>query len=87
MISQKPGEGNRRHFHPSWNEWWYIVEGEWDFEIEDKTHRVVKDDMIFIPKNTWHKITAVGDKRAVRLAVSRDDVKHSYDKRDYEKNN
>ena len=86
LISQKPGEGNRRHFHPSWNEWWYIVEGEWDFQIEDKTHRVIKDDMIFIPKNTWHKITAVGSKRAVRLAVSRDDVKHSYDKRDYEKN-
>ena len=86
LISQKPGEGNRRHFHPSWNEWWYIVEGEWEFNIENKTYRVVKDDIVFIPQNTWHKITAAGNKRAVRLAVSRDDVKHSYDKRDYDKN-
>ncbi len=79
LISQLPGEGNRKHYHPSWNEWWYIVDGEWDFEIESKIHRVKKDDIIFIPKNSWHKITAVGDKPAVRLAVSREDVKHSYD--------
>ena len=78
LISQQPGEGNRRHFHPSWNEWWYIVEGEWDFEIEGKVIRVVKDDIVFIPQNTWHKITAAGNKPAVRLAVSREDVKHGY---------
>ena len=81
LISQQPGEGNRRHFHPSWNEWWYIVDGDWDFEIANKHYRIKKNDIVFIPKNTWHKITAVGDKPAVRLAVSRGDVKHGYDVR------
>ncbi len=80
LISQMPGEGNRLHFHPSWNEWWYIVDGEWDFQIGDEIKRVVKDDIVFIPKNTWHKITAAGTKPAVRLAVSREDVKHGYKK-------
>ena len=58
-----------------------IVEAEYDFvtTFGDNAYRVKKDDIIFIPKNSWHKITAVGDKPAVRLAVSREDVKHSYD--------
>ena len=81
LISQQPGQGNRRHFHPSWNEWWYIVDGEWDFEIADQHFAIKKDDIVFIPKNTWHKITAIGNKPAVRLAVSREDVKHGYDTR------
>ena len=39
LIAQLPGEGNRKHFHPDWNEWWYIVEGQWNWNIEgeDKT--------------------------------------------------
>ena len=81
LNSQQPGQGNRRHFHPSWNEWWYIVDGEWDFEIADQHFTIKKDDIVFIPKNTWHKITAIGNKPAVRLAVSREDVKHGYDTR------
>ena len=39
---------------------------------------VKEGEMVFIPKNTWHKITAIGDKPAVRLAVSREDVEHVY---------
>ena len=27
LIGQPPGEGNRLHYHPNWNEWWYIVQG------------------------------------------------------------
>ncbi len=78
LISQLPGEGNRRHFHPDWNEWWYIVSGEWIWEIEGKNHRVKEGDFVFIEKNKVHKITASGDKPAIRLAVSRADVAHVY---------
>ena len=78
LIAQMPGEGNRLHYHPNWNEWWYIVDGEWEFEIEEEKHIVKKDDIVFIPKNKWHKIKCVGDKMAIRLAVSRSDVAHVY---------
>ena len=73
-----PGEGNRRHYHPDWNEWWYIVEGEWEWEIDGDVSIVKKDDFVFIPKGVIHKITACGDKQATRLAISRDDVVHTY---------
>jgi quercetin dioxygenase-like cupin family protein len=78
LISQLPGEGNRLHYHPNWNEWWYIIRGEWEWEVEGEKMPVKKGQMVFIPKNKWHKITAIGDNPAVRLAVSRADVAHVY---------
>jgi len=83
IISQMPGEGNRRHYHPDWNEWWYIIEGDWNWEIDDKVIKVSKGDIVFIKNNRKHKITAVGNSRAIRMAVSRSDVDHVYDSDDY----
>jgi len=80
IISQMPGEGNRLHHHPDWNEWWYILEGEWEWLIDGETKRIKKGDVVFVQKNRRHKITAVGDSRAIRMAVSRADVAHVYDK-------
>ena len=79
IICQMPGEGNRRHHHPDWNEWWFIVEGEWDWEIEGQVKSVVQGDIVFMEKNRKHKITAAGNSRAIRMAVSRADVAHIYE--------
>ena len=79
LICQNPGEGNREHWHPDWNEWWYIIDGEWEWLIEGTVKRIKKGDIVFIEKGKKHKITAVGDKPAIRLAVSRSDVEHVYD--------
>ena len=78
IISQNPGEGNREHYHPDWNEWWYILDGSWKWTIEGKDKIVSKGDVVFIPKGTVHRIEAVGDKPAIRMAVSRADVAHVY---------
>ena len=79
LIGQMPGEGNRMHHHPDWDEWWCIVEGEWEWIIEGEAKKVKKGDIVFIDRNRKHKITAIGDKMAVRLAVSRADVRHIYE--------
>ena len=79
IICQMPGEGNRRHYHPDWNEWWYIVEGEWDWEIEGENRKIVQGEIVFMKKNRKHKITASGSNRAIRMAVSRADVAHVYE--------
>ena len=79
IICQMPGEGNRRHYHPDWNEWWYIVEGEWDWEIEGENKKIVQGEIVFMRKNRKHKITASGTGRAIRMAVSRADVAHVYE--------
>ena len=78
MIGQMPGEGNRRHYHPDWNEWWFILAGKWEFEIDGKAREIMTGDVVFIEKGKIHKITAIGDQMAIRLAVSRNDVEHIY---------
>jgi CMP-N,N'-diacetyllegionaminic acid synthase len=79
LIQQLPGEGNRRHYHPNWNEWWYIVDGQWEWEVEGEIKVVNKGDIVLIEKNKRHKITAIGKTPAIRLAVSREDVPHIYE--------
>lgn len=78
IISQLPGEGNRLHYHRDWNEWWYIIDGEWHFEIDGEVKYIKQHDVVFIEKGKIHKITAIGDRPAIRLAVSRQDVDHIY---------
>jgi len=78
VISQLPGEGNRRHYHNDWDEWWYILEGEWIYEIDGREQRIHKHELVFIERNKVHKVTAAGRRRAVRMAVSRADVDHIY---------
>lgn len=84
LICQLPGEGNRRHHHPDWDEWWYIIEGSWLWEIDNVTIKIKKGDVVFIERNKVHKITADGNSAAIRLAVSRYDVAHVYEPNDYE---
>ena len=78
IIAQMPGEGNRKHYHPDWNEWWYIFAGEWEWEVEGKSKVVKQGDVVYIEKNRVHKITATGDKQAIRFATSRSDVAHIF---------
>jgi quercetin dioxygenase-like cupin family protein len=71
------------HYHPSWDEWWYVVEGEWEWIIEGKVNKIKKGEIIYIERNRSHKITAIGNKMAIRLAVSRYDVDHVYTEKNY----
>jgi len=79
LISQLPGEGNRRHYHSDWDEWWYILAGKWQIEIEGDIIIAEKDDVVLIQRGNKHQITAIGDEPAVRIAVSRYDVDHIYE--------
>mgnify|MGYP003969722151 CR=1 FL=1 len=41
-------------------------------------YSIKKGEVVFIRKGSKHKITAIGDEMAIRLAVSREDVEHIY---------
>ena len=83
LICQLPGEGNRMHHHPDWDEWWYIVEGCWEWNIDGVNKSIYQSEIVFIERNRKHQVTAVGEKVAIRLAVSRYDVDHVYKDDDY----
>ena len=83
IIQQHPGEGNRKHYHPDADENWVIMEGEWERWIEGQgTRRVRTNDIIVVPAKTWHQITCVGDGVGVRYAITKPDVKHTYEEED-----
>jgi CMP-N-acetylneuraminic acid synthetase/quercetin dioxygenase-like cupin family protein len=78
LICQLKGEGNRLHYHVDWDEWWLILRGQWLYEVEGKETVLNRGDVVLIKRGLKHKITAVSDEPAVRLAVSRADVVHVY---------
>ena len=75
VICQAPGTPNERHFHSMCDEWWAILEGEitWDIEGRGVVH-ARRGDVVFVPRNTFHLISVVGDAPAIRLAVATPDV-------------
>ena len=36
------------HHHPDWDEWWYIVEGKWEWNIEGEKVSISHGDIVFI---------------------------------------
>tara|TARA_B100001964_G_scaffold240127_1_gene309259 strand:- start:559 stop:1695 length:1137 start_codon:yes stop_codon:yes gene_type:complete len=83
LIAQMPGEGNRMHYHNNWDEWWYIIKGEWEWILDGRKLSIKKGDHVFIERNKIHKIKSIGKDLSIRLAVSRSDVDHIYTHDDY----
>ena len=78
LICQFPGESNRTHYHDTVNEWWHIIKGSYEFNVDGKIIIANKGDVVFVEKLKTHKITAVGKESAIRFAVSHDSAKHIY---------
>jgi quercetin dioxygenase-like cupin family protein len=80
IISQSPGEGNRQHYHPDYNEWWYIYNGEYDLFIGENKRktRIKKGDFVFMEAGKKHQMRAAGDKPAIRIGFSHSMATHTY---------
>ena len=79
LICQKPGEGNRLHFHKDADECWVIIDGEWEWYIEGiGTQRVKRNDIVVVKKGVKHQIKCVGTKPGIRFAITMPDVDHNY---------
>ena len=81
VICQAPGHPNDKHYH-IYDEWWLVMEGEitWEIEGESEAVRAKAGDFVLAPKNCYHLISIVGDKPAIRLAISVTGEEHRFDK-------
>jgi len=80
VIQQNPGEGCRKHYHPEADENWVIMDGCFEWWIDGQgTKKVKTNDIIVVPKGTWHQIKCVGDSIGVRYAITKPDVGHVYE--------
>jgi mannose-6-phosphate isomerase-like protein (cupin superfamily) len=71
LICQPPGHPNDRHYHLA-DEWWVVLEGEIDWEIEGQTQpvRASAGDFVFAPARHFHHIRPTGSGPTLRLAIT-----------------
>jgi DNA-binding transcriptional MerR regulator/quercetin dioxygenase-like cupin family protein len=56
------GGGGPRHLHHDQDEWIYVIDGEFKFEVGDKRFRVGAGESVFIPRKVPHVWTCVSGK-------------------------
>ena len=63
-VSSNPGTFVPPHAHRAMDEMFYVLEGEYEFELPTQTLRVGPGGFVHVPKGTIHGFRAVGDRRA-----------------------
>jgi len=80
FIQQVPGEGCRWHNHPTKDEFWIVMEGNFAFEIDGEEPVIASaGDVIYAKKGVNHRITCVGDVPGIRLACGEKNFAHVYE--------
>jgi len=80
LICQPAGHQTDTHYHLL-DEWWFIVEGEIDWEIEGQP--VIKaraGDFVYAPAMHYHHIKPAGSGPSIRLAITPPGEYHRHDR-------
>lgn len=72
LVCQKRGTGFRKHYHPHCDEFWVILGGKIQFEIEGVPEPIIAEagDIVYARKGVHHKATVLSEESGVRLSVS-----------------
>ena len=65
----QPGGGPPLHIHYEQDEWWYVIEGEFLFEVDGVEIRAGAGATVFAPKGSRHAFTNIGTKPARSLVT------------------
>jgi quercetin dioxygenase-like cupin family protein len=57
-----PKGGPPLHIHPNQDEWFFIVEGEYLFQVGEDKYTMKAGDTIFLPRNVQHAFVQTTDK-------------------------
>ena len=65
-----PAKGStQRHYHKKSEEFYYLLEGEAQMEIDGVTKKMSSGDAVLIPAGAWHQITANEDGKISEFKV------------------
>lgn len=79
FICQRPGEGARKHCHVTHQEWWVVLEGEFEWRFGDGTvTRAKAGQTVTCPPGLPHQIVCLGPGPGIRLANGARDFEHIY---------
>lgn len=57
-----PNGGPPLHIHPNQDEWFYIVDGNYLFQVGDNRYRLQPGDTIFLPRKVPHAFIQLSEK-------------------------
>ena len=57
-----PKGGPPLHIHPNQDEWFYVIEGEYLFQVGDVKYQMKTGDTIFLPRNIQHAFVQLTEK-------------------------
>jgi mannose-6-phosphate isomerase-like protein (cupin superfamily) len=79
LICNRPGGGNRPHWHADFDEWWVVLAGEFTWELTGGIlFEAKKDDIVWVLRGTVHHIKTVGTENSLRLAVAMPPATHYF---------
>lgn len=78
LICQPPGDGAQRHCHTAHDEWWVVLEGEFEWRLEGSVVKAGKSDVVYLPRGTVHSIVCTSAEAGIRLACGARDMEHIY---------
>lgn len=81
-----PPPSNLGHFHVGYSEFWLVLEGKIDFQIEGIPFFTAEvGDVVYAPQGRWHRASWGGTGMATRLAINpRPEGMHNFQPRDGE---
>ncbi len=63
QIGLTPKGGPPLHIHPEQDEWFYVIDGEYLFQVDEDRYQLKAGDTIFLPRNVKHafiQLTEIG---------------------------
>jgi len=57
-----PNGGPPLHIHPHQDEWFYVIEGEYLFQVGNEKYEMKAGDTIFLPRNVQHAFIQLTEK-------------------------
>ncbi len=57
-----PNGGPPLHIHPFQDEWFYVIEGEYLFQVGNERYKIKIGDTIFLPRNVQHAFIQLTEK-------------------------
>jgi quercetin dioxygenase-like cupin family protein len=62
QIGLTPNGGPPLHIHPYQDEWFYVIEGEYKFQVGEEKYQMKAGDTIFLPRNVQHAFVQLTEK-------------------------
>ncbi len=62
QIGLTPNGGPPLHIHPFQDEWFYVIEGEYYFQVGEEKFQMKAGDTIFLPKKVPHAFIQLSEK-------------------------